>query len=95
MSREFVPISVEYHIKTTSDWTKFQIVKGGRWSGREVECLKGCNRLVKRIVFDDNTIEIKKTQYDKTLVEARAMCTLNIDEKYLNSQISHLIQKET
>ena len=93
MNRESIPISVEYHISTTSDWTKFQIVKGGWWSDREVECLKGCDRLKEGIAFDEKTISIKKAPYDRTLVEAIARCTLNIDKKYLDSHISYLTTK--
>lgn len=90
---ESVQVTVEYHIVTTSDWTKFEIVSGGWWSDIEVECLKGCDRLKKGIVVDGKTIEIRKAPRDKALVEARARCTLNIDRKYLDSDISYLITK--
>lgn len=93
MSREFIPVSVEYHIYTTSDWTKFMIVKGGWWSDREVDCLQGYDSLKDGIVFDHKIIEIKKAQFDRTLVEVRARCTLNIDRKYVDSNISYLITK--
>lgn len=93
MSTEFVPIPVEYNIRTTSDWTKFQIVEGGLWSKWDVDCLKGCDKLTQGIGVDDKTITIAKAPDDTTLVEARVRCTLNINKKYLDSDISYLITK--
>ena len=81
MSEESIKIPIEYHISTTSDWTKFQIAEGGWWSNREVECLKGSDRLKEAIVFDEKTIAISKAPFDKALVEVKATCTLNIDKK--------------
>jgi len=90
---ESVPISVEYHIVTTSDWTKFQIKWGGWWSNWKVDCLKGCDKLKQRVGVDDNTITIAKASNDTTLVEVRIRCVLNINKKWLDSDISYLITK--
>jgi len=92
MSGESVKIPVEYIITTTSDWTIFHIVEGGSWSKGKIECLKGCDRL-RQAVFEDDVIVIKKVPQDITLVEVKAKCTMDIDEKHLDSQISHLITK--
>jgi len=93
MNTDSVPISVEYHISTTSDWTELKIIKGGWWSDRKVNCLKGCDRLRQGIVFDDKTIAISKALNDTALVEVKARCTLNIDRKYIDSHISYSITK--
>lgn len=93
MSIETVPISVEYYISTTSDWTTFQIIEGGSWSNMDVKPVRGFDRLRHKIVYNEKEIAISKPQNDRTLVEARARCTLNIDKKYLDSYISYLISK--
>ena len=93
MSVESVSIPVEYIITTTSDWTKFHIVEGGFWSDVKIECLKGCDKIRLQQVIDNTIIAIDKRQGDTDLVEVKARCTLNIDEKYVNSQISHVITK--
>ena len=93
MSRESIPISVEYIITTTSDWTKFHIVEGGWWSDVEVECLKGCDKLRVTRVIDNKIIAIDKVARNTDLVRVKAKCILNVDKKYLGSNISYLITK--
>lgn len=93
MSVESVQIPVEYIIRTTSDWTKFHIVEGGWWSNVEIKCLEGCDKLRLKRVIDDKIIAIDKRLENIDLVEVKAKCTLNIDKKHVNSQISHLITK--
>jgi len=93
MSGKSVQIPVEYIITTTSDWTEFHIVEGGFWSNVEIECLKGCDKIRLQRVIDNKIIAISKARRNTDLVEVKAKCTLNVDIKYFDSQISHLITK--
>lgn len=93
MSKSFKSIPIQYHIRTTSDWTTFQIVEGGFWSDIKVECLKGENTLTQEITFSNKRIEIHKKPRDESLVEARVNCKLNIYEDYLLSEIRYLNEK--
>jgi len=89
----FKSVPIEYHIKTTSDWTTFQIVEGGFWNDVKVECLKGEDKLTRDIVYSNKRIEIHKKALDNSLVEARVTCKLSIYEDYLLSNIRYLIEK--
>jgi len=93
MSQEFKSVPIQYHIVTTSDWTNFQILEGGFWSDLKSEYLKGEDRLTQDIVYSDKRIEIRKRQFDKSLVEARITCKLNIYKDYINSDIRYLVEK--
>lgn len=93
MSQDFKSVPIQYHIVTTSDWTNFEILEGGFLSDIKTECTKGEDRLTQDIVYSDKTIEIRKRQFDKHLVEARISCKLNIYKDYLASDIRYLIQK--
>jgi len=92
MSEKPIEVPVEYHISTTSDWTNFEIIEGGWWTKRDAVCLKGCDR-VKHMEFNDRIIKINKAPNDETLVEVKAKCTLNIDKRYLHSDIKYSITK--
>lgn len=93
MSQEFKSVPIQYHIVTTSDWTVFQILEGGFWSDVKSECLRGEDRLTQDILYSDKTIEIRKRQFDKSLVEVRITCKLNVYKDYLTSNIRYLIEK--
>lgn len=93
MPRPFRTVPIQYHIKTTSDWTTFQIVEGGFWSNIKVEYLKGKDTLYQDILHSKKRIEIHKPPYRKELVEVMVTCNLNIYEDYLLSQIHYLIKK--
>ena len=93
MSRESIPISVEYIITTTSDWTRFQIIEGGWWSALQVECTQGFDKLEHEIVYSEKTIHISKKPYDDSKVVVNVKCTLNIIKEYLQSNITYLIAK--
>lgn len=90
---EFKSVPVQYHIVTTSDWTVFHILEGGFWSDVKSECLKGEDRLTQDILYSDKTIEIRKRQRDKHLVEGKITCKLNIYKDYLSSNIRYMIEK--
>jgi hypothetical protein len=93
MSKIFRTISIQYHIKTTSDWTVFQIVEGGFWSNIVVEYIKGKDKLTQDIVYSDKRIEIHKKAFDDSPVEIKVTCKLNIYEDYLNSAVHYTIEK--
>lgn len=93
MSQEFKSLLTQYHIVTTSDWTVFQILEGGFWGDVKSECLKGEDKLTQDIVYSNKRIEIKKQQFDSSLVEAKITCKLNIYQDYLTSNIHYLIEK--
>lgn len=93
MSRESVPVSVEYIISTTSDWTTFQIFEGGWWSNHEVEIKEGFEKLSQEIVYNEKTIAISKKPYDKSKIVVHLKCTLNIIKEYFQSNLTYLITK--
>lgn len=93
MSGEFVSIPVEYVITTTSDWTTFQIFEGGWWSNHKVVIRKGYEKLSQEIVYNDKTIAISKSPYDKSKIVVHLKCTLNISKEYFQSNLTYLITK--
>lgn len=93
MSGRSIPISVEYYITTTSDWTTFQIMEGGWWSDLHVTCLEGRNKLAQEILYNEKTIVISKNPMDRSKVVVSVKCILNIVREYLQSNISYLITK--
>ena len=94
LSGNFLPISVEYHITTTSDWTTFQILEGGWWSDFQVvEVIEGYDKLAQDILWNEKKIVISKRQFDRSKVVVYVRCTLKIIKDYLQSNITHLITK--
>jgi hypothetical protein len=89
----FKSVQVQYDIRTTSDWTVFQITEGGYWSDIKIECLEGKDKLAGDIVHSDKRIEIRKNPMDRSLVDVKVTCKLNIYEDYLSSEIRYLIEK--
>lgn len=93
MSVEFLPVSVDYIITTTSDWTTFQIMEGGYWSDLELTIKEGFDKLTQEILFNEKTLIISKKQFDSSKVVVHVKCTLNIIKEYLDSNITYLITK--
>lgn len=93
MTRPFRTVPIQYHIKTTSDWTTFHIVEGGFWSDIKVECRKGKDALYQGILHSKKRIDIQKPPFRKELVDVMVTCNLNVYEDYLLSQIHYLIKK--
>lgn len=58
-----------------------------------MECIRGRERLTEEIVFNDRRIWVRKNSYDRTPVEVRVTCTLNIIGEYRDADIRYLIEK--
>jgi len=93
MSLESVPISVEYLITTTSDWTEFQIIEGGWWIVKDYRIEEGFDRLTQEILYNEKTLVISKKEFDTSKVVVRLNCTLNIIKEYSKSNLTYLITK--
>ena len=93
LAKIFASVPIQYRILTTSDWTWFHPKEGGNWSNIQVEYIKGRRSLTKDTIFDEKVIKIHKHPLDKTPVEVRVNCTLNIIQQYRDGVIRYLIEK--
>jgi len=93
MNTDAVKVPVEYIITTTSDWTMFEIVEGGRWQDLNVVCKEGKDRLTREITFDNKSIRIDKRGEDEQPVVVSAKCVLNIQKEYRYSNLKYKITK--
>lgn len=92
LAKIFTSVSIQYHILTTSDWTEFHLKEGGNWSNIQVEYIRGRRSLTEKS-FNETRIKLHKNTYDKTPVEVRVNCNLDIYNKSRDAEILYLIEK--
>ncbi|MCL2135438.1 MAG: nucleotide-binding protein [Candidatus Bathyarchaeota archaeon] len=88
-----IKVPVEYVIYTTSDWTQFEIVEGGRWQNLIVECIEGEDTLTSESEFNDGVIYLEKADYDESPVVLQVKGSLIIDRPFKKSKIRYRILK--
>jgi len=86
-------VDLEYKIKTTSDWTSFEIESGERWAIHDITVLQGDDRLIASPYSSPRKIKLQKKPSDISPVEIVMKATMIIPKEELYSDIRYLIEK--
>lgn len=93
MSAESLKIPVEYLVITTSDWTMFELMQGGRWQSLKVEYVEGKDRLAGEAAAGERFIRIDKAVGDSSLVIVKVKGFLNLEGTLGDSVLKYRLSK--